>query len=66
MKTRLIAIPVHPDEESVPTSDVYIPLSGGRYVHFNGPLAPKTLDALSKTLTACKDILIAKPDDYEI
>jgi hypothetical protein len=65
-KTRTITIPVHPDEVNVPVSLVHVPLSGGRYATICGPLAPKTMTAVLGTLNACKDILVSKPDDFQI
>lgn len=58
MKTQTIIIPVHPDELDVLRSVVHIPLSPGRYVTLEGPLAPKTGRALIATLEACKDCLV--------
>ena len=62
-KWNIISIPVHPDELDVPVSLVHIPISGGRYVVLQGPLAPKTMTALQGTLEACRDILVAKPPE---
>ena len=66
MKTQTIIIPIHPDDKDVPVSLVHIPLSEGRYAKICGPLGRKTLTALQGTLEACKDSMIAKPDDFSI
>lgn len=66
MKTNFISIPAHPDDKDVPVSLVHIPLSQGRYATICGPLGHKTLEALQGTLEACKDVLVAKPEDFEI
>lgn len=57
-----IVIPVHPDERDVPVSLVHVPISKGRYVTIQGPLAPKTMTAMLATLEANKDSLIEKPN----
>jgi hypothetical protein len=68
-KFRTIQIPIHEDEVGFPVSLVHIQLSSGRFVTIYGPLAPKTMGALIKTIHACKDILVrptANQSDFEI
>ena len=60
-RSKTIAVPVHPDEEKVPMSSIYFPLSEGKYAVFRGPLAPKTLGMLAGALKICKAALVAKP-----
>jgi len=64
--TTSIRIPIHPDDKDVPVSLVHIPLSNGRYAVIQGPLGHKTIEALLGTLLACKDCIVAKPEDFEI
>jgi hypothetical protein len=63
---RVIEIPVHPDEEDIPESTVYIALSKGRYAIIKGPLGYHTLTALQGTLQACKPCLVRDTEDYSI
>lgn len=65
-EAHIISIPVHPADYDVPVSLVHIPLNKGRYAIIQGPLGRKTLTALYGAIMACKDIMVAKPEDYEI